>query len=351
MVTYESFGEWLVPWRFEKLETEYQRLREGAALIDRSTQGLIEVQGIDRASFLHNLLTNDIKSLAAGEGCEAFLLNASAKLITDLLVLATEDTLLLLCDAARVQTLFDALDHYHFSEAVTLKNCERKLALLALEGPHAEAELAGIIGRPLSFKKSCDHIEVQVDGIRTRVIRRSLTSKGGLLCACPADEAKRLWNRLTEGSPGTRGPVGWEAWNIARIEDGIPCFGVDMDSSNLLPETGLEATTLSSSKGCYIGQEVIARIDTRGSASKRLVQLEIQEDTAPMPKARIFHNGEEAGYVTSACVSPVTGKAVALGYVKRGAYESGTRVDIEKEEARLSAVIVNPVGKEIRSKK
>jgi len=191
-VLYVPLGEWVVPWRFTTVAEEYEALRHNVGLIDVSTKAVLEVSGADRVTFLHNLLTNDIKGLAAGEGCEAFLLNASAKLITDLLVLATENSLLLFCDAARAQTLFEALERYHFSEAVTLKNRERALALLALEGPCAEEELSGIIGKPFSLKKSCDHVEVKWEDIPIRVIRRSLTAGAGLLCACPADAAKRF---------------------------------------------------------------------------------------------------------------------------------------------------------------
>src|SRR3989338_288298 len=109
-VTYEPFGEWLVPWRFDSSDAEYQALRTGVGLIDYSTQALIEVRGKDRASFLHNLLSNDITRLAPGRGCQAALLNASAKMISELLVLADADALWLLCDAGRAAVVMQTLE-------------------------------------------------------------------------------------------------------------------------------------------------------------------------------------------------------------------------------------------------
>ena len=133
-VIYQPIGPWIVPWRFQSLEREYRALQDGVGLIDDSTWGCIEVQGADRATFLHRLLSNDITRLAPGQGCEAALLSPNAKLIAVFLVLVDVSSIWLLCDADRTTTVLHALERYHCTEQVSLIDHERQTAVLALQG-------------------------------------------------------------------------------------------------------------------------------------------------------------------------------------------------------------------------
>src|SRR3989338_9215335 len=336
-VTYEPFGEWLVPWRFDSLDAEDQALRTGVGLIDYSTQALIEVRGKDRASFLHNLLSNDITRLAPGHGCQAALLNASAKMISELLVLADADALWLLCDAGRAAVVMQTLERYRFSEEVALTNRERRSAVLALQGPRALEMLLPLAGARNDLPHPGDHAACSVHDVPPRIIRHSPAGEAGALCLCPAEHAERVWTQLARQEGATL--VGWDALNTARIEAGIPWYGIDMDDSTLLPETGLETQFASETKGCYLGQEIVARMKTYGSASRKLMGLRFDGDQVPAAGDALEQDGKEAGKVTSACFSPTMKQAIGLGWVKRGFYEPGTQLELLRWGIRLPAMV------------
>ena len=336
-VTYESFGEWVVPWRFDSCETEYRALRTGVGLIDYSTQALIEVKGADRAGFLHTLLTNDITRLAPGHGCHAALLTASAKLIANLLVLADPDALWLLCDATRAAVVTQTLERYRFSEEVALTNHERREAVLALQGPRALEFLSPLVEALDALGNPGDHAVRSFHEVPLRIVRHTLTGDAGVLCICPAEHTHKVWTLLGHREGLTL--VGWEALNTARIEAGIPWYGMDMDDSTLLPETGLETLLASETKGCYLGQEIVARMRTYGSASRKLMGLQFDGDQVPGAGDALMLNGKEAGWVTSACFSPAMKHAIGMGYVKRGFYEPGTQLELPRWGIRMPVTV------------
>lgn len=333
-VAYETFGEWIVPWRFTGFEEEYAALRVAAGLIDYSTQAFIQVSGADRTSFLHNLLTNDIKRLTQGHGCRAALLTANAKCIADLIILADTDSLSLVCDANRASTVTDTLNHYLFSEDVRLANQERSHAVIAVQGPASRQVLEGIVGNLPPLADPYDHAFVKVEGVHVRVVRLTLAGGDGFACCVAVGFEKRFWELCRNIKP-----VGWQALNTARIEAGLPWFGIDFDETNLLPETGLEKTAVSDTKGCYLGQEIIARLATYGSVNKKLVCFKIDGQAVPDSGDAVFCGKEEAGLVTSACWSALLKQPVALGYVKRPFYAAETAVVIAHKNQRLSGKV------------
>jgi len=340
-VAYQPLGRWLVPWRFRSFEAEYAALRTGVGLIDDSTQALIEVRGADRVSFLHNLLTNDIKRLAPGTGCRAALLDPSARLIAELVVLSDPDALWLLCDLDRAGVVMQALDRCLFSEAVTLTNHERKSAVLALQGPRTMESLRELTGAAVSLPTPGDHVLLPFHEITMRLVRHSLTDEDGVLCLLNAGDAQTMWEFLAQrGRPQGLILVGWEALNVARIEAGIPWFGLDMDTTNLLPETGLEEALASETKGCYVGQEIVARMRTYGSPNKKLMGLLMDGSEVPQPRDPITRGEDTVGWVTSGCRSPALGRPIAMGYLKRGAYEPDTSVEVARGAARVPATVV-----------
>ena len=340
-VLYQPLGPWLVPWRFGSFEAEYAALRGGTALLDASTQALIEVRGADRTRFLQALLTNDLNTLGPGAGCRAALLDPVAKLVASLLVLAEADTLWLLCDVDRAAAVTETLERYHFSEDVRLVNHERAQAALAVQGPGALALANRLAGRPLPLAHPGDHALATVETIPVRFVRHQLADEPGVLCLVPARHAPAIWDAWSQrASAWGLTPIGWEALHTARIEAGIPWFGLDMDQTTLLPETGLEDILASETKGCYVGQEIIARMRTYGSASKKLMGLACVGTSVPAPGEAIMRDSTEVGRVTSACWSPALRQPLALGYVKRGAYEPGTAVEIVSGSRRLPATVV-----------
>ena len=341
-VTYAPLGPWLVPWRLlpDGFDADYRALRRGVGLVDYSTQALLECRGADRADFLQRLLTNDIASLAPGTGCRAALLTPAAKVLADLLVLAEAETHWLLCDLPQAEVLAGTLERYRFAERVTLTFHERRLAVLALEGPRTLELVAAVSGSAPALGRTGDHAMAAVEGIPVRLIRRSLAGGIGVWGVLDAERLEELWAFLRrQERPWDLRPVGWEALNAARLEAGEPWFGVDLDDTTLLSETGLEMALASQTKGCYVGQEIVARMQTYGSASKRLMGLALEGNTAAEPGDRIVKDGADAGWVTSAARSSALGRPIAMGYVKRGTYEPGTAVEILRGPDRLRATV------------
>ena len=217
---------------------------------------------------------------------------------------------------------------------------ERRQGVLALEGPRTMALLAELTEAPLALQRLGDHASIVLEGTPVRLIRRSLTGGVGVWCVVDAASLEGLWTVLVErGGPFGLTPVGWQALNAARLEAGEPWAGVDWDETILLPETGLERVLVSGTKGCYIGQEIVARMQTYGSPSKRLMGLAFAEATKPSPGDRILKEGAEVGVLTSSGDSPALGRPIAMGYIKRGADEPGTRVEVVHGSTRLSATV------------
>lgn len=338
---YESLNSWIVPWVFSSFAEEYAALRNAAGLIDYSKQAFIQVQGSDRAGFLHNLLTQDIKQLKPGNGAGAALLTANGKLAAELLVLCDSGSLWLMCDAAQSALITQTLNRYLFSEQVTVTNHEREQAVFAIEGPKSMDIISQISGSPLALTDPESHQHVTVEGIPLWLINHSLTGKTGVLCAVGAESAETLWRGFQQqGKPLGLIVAGWEALNTARIEGGVPWFGIDMNEDNLLPETGLESTTVNDNKGCYLGQEIIARLSAYGSVNKKLMGLRIEAPVVPKAGAAIIAGAQDVGIITSACYSPALKQPIALGYIKRGYYEPGSPVMIRDGEQLLKAGVV-----------
>ncbi len=338
--TYESFGPWIVPWRFTTFDAEHDALRTAVGLLDYSCQALLEVRGIDRVGFLQRLLSNDVSRLMPGAGCRAALLTANAKLIADLVVLCEAEALWLMCEATRAEPVAQTLERYRFSEQVTIINHERRDAVFALQGPRTWELLHRLwhLETPPSFPES--HISTRVGEAAIRVVRHALTPSGGALTIVEASRARGVWQDVLHRGAGVGVSLaGWEALNAARIEAGLPWFGIDMDDENLLPETGLEAVAASDTKGCYVGQEIVARLSTYGSLNKKLVGLLVEGRTIPQAGDTIVRDEEPLGRITSACRSPALQRPIAMGYVKRGAYEAGTAIEILRGPVRCAATV------------
>jgi len=335
--------DWTVPIRFSDAEAEYRAVRERAGLLDCSTFGLVEVQGPDRIAFLQNLLSNDIQSLQPGGGCQAALLTPSAKVLADLLVLAEEKTHRLLGDGSQADTVLKTLDRYVITEAVTLVNRVNQYACFAVQGPRSLESLQRIGNIQLALQHPLDHLTVSLEGTPIWLVAHSLTGATGVLLIVQAEHAAWLWDLLVQhGRSHGLIPVGWEAWNILRIEAGMPWYGIDMDDNNLLPETGLKDRAVSYTKGCYVGQEVIARLHTYGSVSRKCMGLVIEGYAVPEAHDAIHKDGEVLGEITSACFSPALKQPIAMGYVKRPFYEAGTTVMVVHEGRPIVATLVKP---------
>jgi len=313
--------------------------RRDAALFDRSYRAALRFTGSDRASFLHNLLSNDIASLRPGTGCYATLLTRESRVVADGDVLALDEVVRFEIDRAVKDRARQHLEKFLVAEDVEIEDGSDE-ALLGIHGPRAPEVLESLgVARPAA---ALEHGPGTIGGVAVRVIRSDWTGEPGFDLVAPRGAAERLWEALVaRGAPLGLRPAGMAAANILRIEAGIPWIGVDFDETNLVLEAGLERG-IHLRKGCYLGQEIVERASARGRVQKRLVCLRIEGEITPRAGAPIVRGGAEIGRITSAVFSPHLRAPIAFGYAKRGSTDPGTRLEVEAVGAMAAAEVVAP---------
>lgn len=335
----DLFG-WQVVQKFSTVDAEYRALQESAGLVDLSCSGVFELQGDDRTRFLHGMVTNDIKSLTPGGGCYAAFLSPQGRMTADLKTFCCEDSLILTTDPAVREKLGPALRKYIIGDRPLLLDRSDELALLSLQGPKATVLLASMLPQAPSLERPYEHCEAMLAGTRTRICRVGRTSPGGLDFIVERQSLPRVWDLiLASGKKDGVLPVGFESFNVHRIEAGIPWYGLDMDENTLPIEAGLEKSAISFTKGCYIGQESVARITYRGHVNRKLMGLSLSGIRPASKGDKVSKDGQEVGWVTSSAYSPSLRIAIALGYLRREVLEPSTSVIIGMGEDGVSAQV------------
>ncbi|MDX1979524.1 MAG: glycine cleavage T C-terminal barrel domain-containing protein [Bryobacteraceae bacterium] len=280
----------------------YRALRESAALVDLNARGRFRALGEDRARLLHAMSTNHIQQLAPGQGCYTFFLNAQGRILADAVILCLEDCFLLDTEAEAHATLFEHLDRYIIADDVTLEDARSDLAAIGLQGPKA-AELLMSLGAPAPAQ------DYQHQSWEGAIVARVA---GGFRIFPPAVLHGALWERLLASGAIPATP---EESNIVRLEQHQPRYGDDITDRYLVQETQ-QLHAIHFSKGCYVGQEIVERVRSRGQVHRLLTPLLI-DSPAPPAKGTHLKSGEtDAGELTSAAYSPALGKVVAFAYVR-----------------------------------
>jgi len=304
---------------------EYHALRAGCGLADLSEMGRLEILGPDRLRFLNAYVTCDVKGLAPGEGAYGFFTNPQGRILSDAVVLAHEDRLWLQVAAGQEETIASHLRKYILADRVEVRGLDDMLPL-CLVGPRA-AEALG--DAELPPPGDWRHLRSMVQGTEVELQRVGRLGAEAWTLWVSASIAGPLSEQLLE-VPGVE-PVGSEALEILRVEAGIPRFGRDFGPENFPQETGA-AEAVSYTKGCYLGQEVVARIHYRGGVQKTLRGLVFEEGAAPRPGTPLLFEGREAGTATTVVDSIALGRPVGLAILHRRAAEPGTRLDLPEGE-------------------
>ncbi len=258
-------------------QDDYEALLAGSGFAELRDWSVVTMTGADRQSFLHNMCTNDIRRLSPGDRCEAFCTNVQGKIVAHLFVIVQQDQFDLLTVPRQAETLINHLDRYIIREDVTLTDTTGESAWVFAGGQMQKLE-------------------------------------GPLSDACCQ-----------------------EAWDAVRIESGLPLFGVDFESTNLPQEVSRDTQAISFTKGCYLGQETIARIDALGHVNKKIVLLKFDGETAPPVGLELNVDGKNVGSVTSGCWSPRENAPVGLAMVRRSSNEVGSQLASEFGEATVIA--------------
>lgn len=309
---------------------EHAALQQSAGVLDLSHRGRICLAGADRVRFLHGQVTNDVKGLRAGQGCYAALVTAKGKIESDLNIYCLDDELLLDFEPGLMAVVTQRLEKYIVSDDVQVVDVAPQYSLLSVQGPKARVVVGGlglfqaVPANPFDFGKATDEMLGE-----TYLMNQPRIGAGGFDLFVPAVSAKTVAEKLIAAAESIGGRTcSDQAFEWARVEAGIPRFGVDMDATNLPLECGIESRAVSYNKGCYIGQEVINRIHSFGHATRELRGLRLADDLKALPLRgdKLFYAGKEIGYVTSAAASPGVKGNIALGYVRKEVNQIGTRL-------------------------
>ena len=310
--------------RVQVVEQEFTTLTEGAGWLDQSDRSRLCLLGADRARFLHGQVTNDINGLGEFTGCYAALVNAKGKMESDLFAYRLADEILLDFEPGLTTAVQARLERYVIAEDVEIADVAPHFGLLTVQGPQAKAVLTKLDlpapTEPLTVAQTEDEIYI---------VHQPRLGTDGFDLFIPIDAMNAWRERLDTIAPRCQMP----AFEKARVLATIPQFGVDLKTDNFPPEGGLETRAISYAKGCYIGQEIIARIRTYGKVNKVLRGLSLEGAAAIGDP--VLHEGTPVGTLSSVCHEP----SAALAIIKRTASEPGTVLSVDTKNGSVSAQV------------
>lgn len=314
-------------------ELEYLTTQEGVAVLNFSSAGKLEVSGQNAVQFLNGLVTNDVKSLAPGRGALAAFLNIHAKLLALCRIYQTGSQFLLELDGGNREKVFRNLSRFVPAGGFFVNDVSDELALISLQGPRAAEMISALTGAPVGAE-AYSNIERRLASATVRVATHARCGRHGFDLFVARTDAAIVWKEITaSGAPFGARAVGAHAFEIARIEFGIPKEPEDVNENHILLEAGFEEA-ISYTKGCYLGQEIIARIHWRGQPAKRLMGLRIEGAEVPARGTALYGADEKkVGEVTSSSMSPKLKKIIALGYVHRYYVTPGTRLKLKSGDS------------------
>ena len=338
---FTELADWQVPADYADARAEHMAVRQQTGILDLSYRGRVRLSGPERGKFLQGLITNDVLKLTEGGGLYAAILNPKGRMLADLKLYCIQEAFLLDLDREITDKTVQILNRYRLVSKVQLEDLSDQLAQLAVHGPGAAPLVEKVLGVSPPPIPELSSITVQWQGHTVYLIRSGYTGEEGFDLILPVEGAEPLWKRLCQAKdPLTIRPVGLEALKSLRVEAGIPQYGLDMDENTFPPEAGLEEKAISYTKGCYVGQETIARIKSYGQVHRRLAGLIFEEGLSagefPQPKDKVLKEGQEIGFVTTTVNSPLLKRPIALAYIQRKAFEPDLPVTVGKCTARTT---------------
>jgi folate-binding protein YgfZ len=335
----KAYGDWLMPARFGDAKAEYRAVRSHVGLIDLAHRALLQFSGPDRLSFLQGMLSNDLRALRPFHGQQAALLTQQGKVVADVRVLCAMNSFYLDFWAALKDAVTTHLNRYLVADEVEIADRSDEYAILSLQGPRSTELLTALaVDAPLP-EQATQHAMAQINGAAVCVVRDSQVGEIGYDLIIPVDHLVAIAEKLSElGKPFFAAWVGAEAENVLRVEAGTPRYGIDFDQDNLLLEVGLEQA-VSFSKGCYLGQEVVERIRSRGHVNKKLCGLVLEDQLPADAGTSLVADGKEIGRITSSVFSPKLDRPVALGYIAREHWNPGTTLSLGSSEPAIKGVV------------
>ncbi|HEV2969791.1 MAG TPA: glycine cleavage T C-terminal barrel domain-containing protein [Pirellulales bacterium] len=317
-------------------DPEYSALTSGAGLVDVSGRTQIELTGDDLATFLHSFTTNDIRGLRPGKGCEAFALDARGHVLGHLLVFCTPHSLVVDTVPEQGEKLIRHLERYLIREQVEIHDRTDEWGELLLAGSEAEQLLHDAAVTVPAGR--LEHEQAQLAWQTVWIRRVDMAGPRSFLIAGERGAIDALVIALAaEGAT----PCTLQTFETVRIEASFPWYGRDITDKNLAQEVNRDRLAISLTKGCYLGQETVARIDALGHVNKTLQSVRFSGGTVPPAGSELRCGQSQSGEVTSATYSPHLNAPLGLAYIRRGLEAIGTKLDSDYGEAE---VIARPLG-------
>lgn len=328
------------PANFGDTAGEFRGLLQGCAVLDLSWQAKLVLAGEDRVRWLNGMVTNNVRDLVPGHGVYNFILSAQGRIQGDLVAYNRGDYLLVTTDREQAPTIAEIFDRYLIMDDVEVADISDKLTAIGVAGPISKSrEILAAAGLDVSQLEAGQVIDAVWRDIGISVARSPLPQMDGFEIWFAAENADAIWDALVAAGAM---PVGSEALELYRIVRGVPRFGVDLRERDLPQETG-QQHALNFAKGCYIGQEIVERIRSRGNVHRMFTGFEVQRTPAAEPPAagtKVRANDKDVGEVTSAARVPFPSgeRTLALGYMRREAGPPGATVQIGEQTATVQSL-------------
>ncbi len=323
-----------------RVAEEVLAVRRSAGIFRLAARALLEVRGSDRVRFLQGQLTNDVAKLdasASDAGCYALVLTREGRIVADFHVIARPDAFLLETDAAAAPAAIARLEKFVIADDVQIVDRSAAFARFAVEGPRAPELVAAAAGAALRIAPDGAAV-AQIGGAPAVVVAAGWSGEAALQILVASEHAAAVEAALRVAG-GACGAIvaGEAALEVMRVEAGEPRYGAEMGEHTLPAELHLVDRAISFTKGCYTGQEVVARMQSRGRVGHLLVGVALEGEALPAAGAAIASGGARVGELTSVARSPNAG-AIALGFVRRGFDAPGTALAVDGRGARVVAL-------------
>jgi folate-binding protein YgfZ len=316
------------------VRAEFQALISVCGVFPLSSRARIKLSGTDRTRWLNGMVTNNVRDLASGHGVYAFLLNPQGRILGDLYAYKRGDSLLIDTDQSQAPQILEIFDRYIIMDDVVVENVSDQTAAIGIAGPASGAVLRSIGIEPDKLQP-LEICALTWQKMELQLVRGDAEKPGWFEIWSSAESASKVWNAL--GQAGGI-PVSLAALELYRIALGIPRYGQDIRERDLPQETE-QARALNFSKGCYIGQEIVERIRSRGAVHRKFTGFRIA-GPLPDPGCKLQLEGKDVGEVTSAAALPFPdgNLNVALGYIRREAATPGKKIMVGTSAAEVSAL-------------
>jgi glycine cleavage system T protein len=339
--SFEDVAGWEVPAHYGDVAAEHHAARHAVVIADLSHRGKIRVTGDDRVKWLQSIISNDILPLTPGQGRYSSFLTHKGKMLTYFRLYMQTDAVMLEDVGEIGEVTFQALRKFLlYGTKAKMENCAESWGLLLISGPKATHVIQSAFGVDVTDLKPVNFVTAQIGGSQALVLRTEETGETDIEILLPVAGLSTAWSAVLEAGVkfGIK-PIGTHAREALRIEAGIPKAGPDLNEEIVPPEANLEDKAFSLSKGCYPGQEVVARMDTYGNVRRHLVGLVLKDAVVPPHRAKLFSGDREVGWISSAVRSPQLNQVIAFGFPLRDFSKPGAELAVEVDGHRHPATV------------